>query len=421
MIRLHPILGRLRAFAGIADQIVISLANFAVGLVVLNAGTREEFGLYALAYMTVTMSTGFTGGMFGAQFTVAQHRLPEEERPAFAAALLLLLAFLASMVCLLLLGAAWVGGWAGLHDPASQTVLVTLLACPPAMALDFLRSHRLAIRRPEAALALDIVNGLLWVGASFLGLEAGLPIHIAAIGAFGAVAALTSLLATLAARLPLAEGARRMGEALRRVWDQGRWSVGGVAVAVSQNQGHFYLLGALAGAGAVAEVNAARMLVTPVALLMVGAYRTLIPTLAHLHATGNPTRAERLARLALLALLLAIPAYLLFLWPFRDLVSTSLLRGRYNGVEALVLLWALVLLLQTVTEMASAQLQAQSRFRVLTLRNAMTAVPVLAVLVPMILWLGGPGSLLTLAAGQAALGILLWREVRGPQKEVLIS
>jgi hypothetical protein len=65
--------------------------------------------------------------------------------------------------------------------------------------------------------------------------------------------------------------------------------------------------------------------------------------------------------------------------------------------------------LQALTEVGSGQLQAASRFRLLALRISSVAGPVVVALVPMILWLGGPGSLLTLAAGQAVLAVLLWR------------
>lgn len=415
------IIKRLRAFAGIADQMVISLANFAAGLVVLNAGTREEFGVYALAYMTVTVASGFTGAMFGGQFMVAQHQLPEEERPGFAAALLLSQTGLASLACLLLIAAASATGWANPNDLTGQAVLATLLACPAAMALDFLRSHRLAIQRPDGALVLDILNGVLWIGISLLSHKAGLPIHVSALLGFGVAAAITSLVGMLVTPLPLMAGLRQMGRAMRRVWGQGRWSVGGVAVAFAQYQVHFYLLGALAGAASVADVNVARMLMTPPALLLVGASRTLLPTLAHLYAAGNMERASRISRLALLALLVTIPAYLLFLWPFWDIVSERVLRDRFHNVVELLLLWAVVLQFQTLTEVARAHLMALSRFRKLTLLNLATAVPVVAALIPMILWLDGPGSLYTLAAGQAALAFLFWRDLRRPQSEVRIA
>lgn len=405
------IFARLRALAGIADQIVISLANFAVGLVVLNAGTREEFGVYGLAYMSVTVASGFTGAMFGGQFVVAQHQLPEEERPGFAAALLLSQTGLAVLFCMVLLAVAAAMGWAGPDSLTGQAVPWMLLACPPAMALDFLRSHRLAVRRPEAALGLDTLNGLLWGGIALLAHAAGFPIHVAALLGFGAAATLTCLVAMLGTPLPLAAGVRQMGQALRRVWGQGIWSVGGVAVTVAQYQAHFYMLGAMAGAAAVADINVARMLMTPPALLMVGASRTLLPTLTHLYAAENAARASLIARRAMIALLLAILAYLLLLWPFWDLVSATLLRGRFHDVVELVLLWALLFGFQVLTEVARVQLMALSRFRQLTLLTFATALPVLAALVPMILWKGAPGSLITLSVGQAVLSWLLWRAV----------
>lgn len=396
---------RGRTLAGIADQAVISLANFAVALAVLRLGTKEEFGLYALGYMAVVVANSFAGGMFGSQFIVAQHGRPEAARPAFAAALLLAQAGGVTLACLLALGALAAAGW------ATPFLAVTLLVIPAAVAQDFLRVHRLALLRPQAALALDGLNALLWAGFALAGLALGLAVPVAALAGHGAACAVTAVVAAATARLPLHQGLRGMGDGLRTVWDQGRWSLGGVAVTLAQNQAHFYILGLLAGLAAVAEVNAARMLLTPAALLLVGVNRTLIPGFAQLRAAGEAHRIRPQAVIATFALVAAVLVYALLLWAVWDMLARHLLQGRYDGIGPLVALWTLVIALQAMTEIAAGQLQAASRFRALALRIGVVAGPVVLALVPMILWLGGPGSLMVLAAGQAALGALLWREV----------
>ncbi|MBB3897243.1 MATE family efflux transporter [Roseococcus suduntuyensis] len=396
---------RGRTLAGIADQAVISLANFGVALAVLRLGTKEEFGLYALGYMAVVVANSFAGGMFGSQFIVAQHGRPEAARPAFAAALLLAQLGGVALACLLALGALAAAGW------ANPFVAVMLLVMPAAVAQDFLRVHRLALLRPQAALALDGLNAVLWAGFALAGLALGLAVPVAALAGHGAACAVTAAVAAATARLPLRQGLRGMGDGLRTVWDQGRWSVGGVAVTLAQNQAHFYILGVLAGLAAVADVNAARMLLTPAALLLVGVNRTLIPGFAQLRAAGEAHRIRRQAVIATLVLVGAVLAYALLLWAAWDMLARHLLQGRYDGIGPLVALWTLVIGLQAVTEIAAGQLQAASRFRALALRIGIVAGPVVVALVPMILWLGGPGSLMVLAAGQAALGALLWREV----------
>ena len=162
--------------------------------------------------------------------------------------------------------------------------------------------------------------------------------------------------------------------------------------------------------GTVAEVNAARMLLMPAAMLLLGVNRTLIPGFAQMWAEGQAARIRPFALRATLALLAAILVFSLLLLAAWEPIAQHLLQGRYDGIGPLVVLWALVVALQAVTEIGSAQLQAASRFRVLALRIATVAGPVVVALVPMILWLGSPGSLLALAAGQAVLAMLLWRE-----------
>ncbi|PZW40419.1 O-antigen/teichoic acid export membrane protein [Humitalea rosea] len=405
---------RLGAVVGVLNQGVISLANLGIGLAVLRLGTKAEFGVYSLGYMAVIIATGFAAGLFGAQLTARVYHRAPTERPRFAAALLLGQTVASALLCLVMLAAALAAGLAtppGSGTATQQTVFLSILAAPMAMTLDFLRYHRLVLHRPAEALGLDIVNGLGWAGFFVAGLALGMPVHVAGLGGFGIACAVTSLLGLWGARLPLAAARRQCGAALAEAWQQGRWALGGVAVTVAQNNAHVYLLAWLTSAETVAELNAARMLMSPAALLTTGVNRTLIPRLAVLHAEGQGARLRRLAGEAVLLVLVLLVLYGIALLLGWDAVRALVLRDAYAGVGVLMVGWGLVYALQALTENLSAQLQARAEFRALTVLNAITALPVLIAVVPLILWAGAAGSLIALACGQAVLAALLYRVV----------
>ena len=212
--------------------------------------------------------------------------------------------------------------------------------------------------------------------------------------------------------LSLRRGAAQARHATADAWRHGRWALGGVAVTAAQNQAHVYLLGWLGTAAAVADLNAARMLLMPASLLTLGSTRVLTPRLAQLAADGGTGQMRSLSLRTIGALLLLIAGYAFAILLSLNLILGTVLPEKYAGIGPLVTLWAAVTMLQAIDMVLSAALQATKRFRRLTIINIWTAVPVLLAVVPMILAFGAAGSLVTLAAGYAGMALLLALDLR---------
>jgi len=401
------LIGRLRrlpldSLAGLLDQAVISLANLAVGFLVLRLSSQEEFGLYGLGYATIILVNGVSNALFASPLVVEHFRREEAARGGLAAAFVLGHGGLTLGMGALVLATLWLAG-------ADTILLVTAAACPAAMTHDFSRARRFLMARPIGALALDLANAALWIGLMLAGWWAGVPAYLAALWAYALACAATGLLGIMDSRGHFRSGLSQLAPAMREAWSHGRWALGGVAVTAIQNQAHLYILAAMKGAEAVAEVNAARLLMAPVAFVIVGLQRTLIPRLARLHAAGQERemrRQVRLARMAVLAANLGWTGVILAAW---DFALGSFLPQGYQQVGLLVGAWALVFAGQGLVAALSAQLQATGAFRSLTLMNLATAIPVVVAAVPLILLAGAPGSMAAMALGQAALAVLLHR------------
>jgi O-antigen/teichoic acid export membrane protein len=404
--------GTVGTLAGMFDQVLISIANLAVGLIVLRLGTKQEFGIYGLGYTAIIVANSFAAALFAGQMTVSYYGLQPAERSAFAGALFLAQAGLSALIGFAALGIALGSGQASFSGSLEQQGLaVAILCCPAAMAHDLSRSYRFLRHQGFVGLGLDTLNAALWIGLTLLGIREGLPAHVAALGGYGVACAITALTGLIRSHLSLVGPAAIM-RWVTSVWGQGRWAVGGVLVNALQNQAHLYLLAWLVSVEAVAEVNAARMLISPLGIIVIGVNRGILPLLAKLRAEGRGDSLRRLARNALLLVLAAILFYLACVFLSWDLLTRLVLRSEYQHIGGLVLAWAVVVSGLAVDSNMSAQLQVEGRFRSLALLNLLTAVPVLLFAIPLIQWQGGLGSLLALAVGQAGLAGILFLHVR---------
>ncbi|WP_232630419.1 lipopolysaccharide biosynthesis protein [Methylobacterium sp. Leaf118] len=402
---------RHRTLAGIVDQGVVGIGNLAVGLLVLRASTKEEYGLYSLCYMTLILLNGFSNAVFAAQLTVSYHERPRYDRDGFAASLLRGQLMFSACLALAGLAVALLLPERVLPPDLRALLVVSALACPAVMAHDFLRSYFFLVDRPFDAVTLDLLLVAGWA-AGTLGLGAGpVPsLSLAAMTAFGLSAGVAAGLGLALSRLPLRTGGGPALGAVAVAWGQGRWALGGAAVTALQNQGHVYLLGWLGSARAIAELNAARMLIMPMGLLIVGVGRTLTPAMARLAAEGRVAEMTRTANRTLAAVVAIVALYAMVMLLAHDWLIGRVLGGRYEGIGPLVALWTVVLLLQAVDANLSAVMQVAKRFRELTMINLWTVGPVLAGVIPMILLYGAEGNLVALAAGYVGITLLLWRE-----------
>ncbi|MCJ2132198.1 lipopolysaccharide biosynthesis protein [Methylobacterium sp. E-045] len=402
-----------RTLAGIFDQAVVGIGNLAVGLMVLRASTKEEYGLYSLCYMTLIVLNGFSNALFVAQLTVSYHDRPADLRNAFAASLLCGQLLFSVSLALAGLALAVLLPDSILSPDMRPLLIVAVLACPVVMAHDFVRGYFFLVERTTSAIALDLILIVGWFTGT-VGLGSGpMPSQsLAALAAFG-LAALTSVGLGLAlSRLPLRAGWHSAIGVVATVWDQGRWALGGTAITALQNQGHVYLLGWLGSAKEIAELNAARMLMMPMGLVIIGVGRTLVPAMARQAAEGRFAEMRRDARLTLVGVLLVIGLYSMVMLIGEDVFIARVLGKSYEGIAPLVALWMVILLLQAIDANLSAVMQVAKRFRELMLINVWTVVPVLLGVVPMILLYGAEGNLVALAAGYAGITLLLWRAAR---------
>jgi O-antigen/teichoic acid export membrane protein len=405
--RLKLTQGRLNVLAAIGDQGLISLANFAVALLLIRTGSKAEYGIYSLGYTTIMTVSGLTGALFSGQITVMFHQKQPIDRPGFVGALLLGQWLLSVLGCAVaLLAVVMIGD----EMPARTAVILTILACPAAMANEFMRDFCYLLETGPRALALDVLNTVLWLGGSLVAIHAGIAPHLAALGVYAIACLVTSLVAMAWCRVSVRHRPALVLRSMQEAWQNGRWSIGGVLVTMLQEQAHVYLLGWVGGPARVAELNAARMLMTPVALLTVGINRSLMPRLARLHADGKLEAARREAGHALWIVLLAIGFYAAPLLAMPGLVHL-VLPENYDGLQHLMAGWAIVLSLRSVSWNFSARLQVAHRFRSLTILNLYTAVPVALCAVPLVMWYGAMGSVTVLGAGQAVLALLLVREM----------
>jgi O-antigen/teichoic acid export membrane protein len=171
------------------------------------------------------------------------------------------------------------------------------------------------------------------------------------------------------------------------------WATIGAMTYWIYNQSYNYVLASRIDLTAVADVNAARLLLMPTIVLTVGVKTLLVPTAASWLAESSVGRLIRKLLLFATGIALIDVVYCIVLWIFRDAASHDLMHKNIANRDMLLILWALLSLIALYRDLLQTGLFALRKFRSLAGVTALSAAASLT-----IMWMGikdwGPAAAL---------------------------
>ena len=359
----------MRKAVGIAliDQAVLSLFNLGLNLVLIRLAAPAEFGRFIFAAAVVLVLTSLQNALVSTPLSIMiPGRALDEQQEVVTTivsfdVLFRLCAALAAPIICLLTSHTW--------DFLAATVAVTFTT----LGRETARSVILAYERQKDCLRLDLTAILasiaaitaLWTVlspavASLTGIAIG---NLAAILMYATV--------SLRQRLNVSEtiSAYRM-----KCWGDTQWSLIGAGTTEVQYRSYVFGLEVFRDATALASVQAGRLLLGPLPLV-VGAWgRVARPAMARYLATGDLRGVVRLTAQGLAYVMALGIVYCLALYICWPLAEAWVFRGKYQDVGFMTLAWGAYMLIVIGHMVLSVPLQAAMKLKELAQVTMITAL-----------------------------------------------
>ncbi len=400
----------LRLFsAAIGDQMLLSGANFLVGLLLVRYTSSADYGMYVLLQTSLLLILSIHGALVCNPLSILSGGRAPPERQRMIGAIQRGQSRLLRPLLLLPLIVPAAGYLAGLFSPAMALFIgLAILAAWTSVQRNYIRSVLLIYARTRTLLAGDAVYvGVLLAGMGWATLSrASAPVWIAFALMSAAWAGSAWGMRRFAADPGWVAGDARA--AWREMRSLGVWALTGSVIYWVFSRSYNYILVSRMDLSAVAAVNAVRLMVMPAIMLAVGLQSVLTPLAA---AWKAEVGLQRLVR-RLWRILLAVGAldllYFALLWPFRDWVSTRVLHKHITERDTLLLLWAVFALVALARDVLAPAVYALGRLKWLAWQIAFCALIALAVMWFGIPRWGMPAALIALLLGESLnlLGIL---------------
>jgi O-antigen/teichoic acid export membrane protein len=411
----------LRLFSSaIADQAVLSAANFMGAVLMLRRVSDADYGLYVLITSALLLVTGMQDALISCPMQVIAAKKESSERLDMSVDLL----SRQYVFCLPLVPAALLVFtavyWQG-HSYASTAGILTAGVALLIIAREHLRQMLLLYNKPGLLVTADAVYVVVFLGGIYAATRSRLPVHLTILGV-GTAALLSTLTSLKLFRRAVGWGKPGYQGALHEVWRLGKWGLAGCVLTWLHSQGFFYLLAALEGASMVAGVAAVRLLLMPVNLLLAGTGQLLLP-MASGWQERNGTH-DVVSKMTVIGALIFAAAlcYFSLTWALRTWIVANVLHRQVGSLDPLLLMWGAAFVVATLRSFGMVVLQVQERFASLVYLALVSTSSSLILCWWGITHYGAVGSVLGIVLGESVdLFGIIWLILRSQSSTVWSS
>jgi len=404
-------LNKVKAFIGVFDQGLISLSNLLIGLVLINYVSKSDYGAYVLANAIILLILGLSNGLINTQMSV--NFAGKADVKKYCQSMLGSLVLVILVFSLLISAVAYALYFLSFIETSTAKIIYAIaLSSISVLMHEFFRRYYLLSSDTASVLIIDIIYLVfMFMGVMLLNYFSVQEMYIKVIYVYGISTLIAALFALYRTRLYFIQSYKVIKRVIVESWLHGKWAIGGVVVTWLQSQSYIILLALLVAAEGVADANASRLFLSPIALVIMSLAKIYMPRMALMKQDIGVTGILKYTNNITFFLSLMIIVYGCCMYFVSPYIIDKLMGDEYGDLSFYVLIWVGVFFVQAFRVNYSIVLQVIKEFRLITINIFISAIVVLFVSVLMISIYGVSGSIFSLLIGEALLVILFYRKL----------
>lgn len=398
----------LQTLVSLSDQGLLSALNLLTGLLLIRWVSKEEYGIYAQLFALGLFVSTLIEALISNPLTTIAPGKPEQEKHALFAQLYKL-----QWPVNLILSMAFGIGSSIAMSAVNAHPTPWLLGMTFALYVlgnaqrDFLRSILFIQGMPSRVLRIDLAYAAAVIAGTAILLwlqQLTIVTVLLLLGGANGVA-----LSLAAGTIPKADTTLlSMRTAISVVWLRARWAVPGALIAWFINYSYLFLAAILLGAAATADLNAARLLLMPVALAVIAWSRIARPLASRMYAAKAWPQLNRLTWISVVGIETLTIMYIGLLWLALPFLQDRLLGPEYAATETLVLVWGGYFVLNAARWVGFSWLASNDQYKAMMLTNIAGLVTMLACFFTLVPKFGTTGAIASLAIVETIYLALTW-------------
>jgi len=391
------------------SQAVSSLTNFCIVLYLVRVLDKMEFGQYSFGFALILFISGLICAFIGVQFVV---NLPDQSLDSRANYTLhhLVLIIMGGFIVICVAFISKIIIKTTFPDLSVITLIFPVAVASVLYALrDLLMRFAFSERREGLVFVSNVVVAVTITTLFFIISVTGNSIKASsALYAYAIGQAAGSIYVIMIFNLPWREAnLLKIIQAFYESWTGGRWHILTTLVYSLRAQAHNFVVTPILGFAALAEVNAARILLTPAIMAIPPSTQVIMPRFAEQRAKGNKklfqTSMIWIVTLSSIAIIYSI--LLLFFSPW---VVPLALGKEYSHTGPLIIIWCFAIVFSVFRNGVSVALLVIRSFRRLLYANIVATIMTIVFAITFARIFGAGGAVFALALSEFLLSIMLF-------------
>jgi O-antigen/teichoic acid export membrane protein len=333
-------------FFSLCDQGVVSVTNFATGVIIGRVCGKAELGLYALAWTVLTLATAFSATLTTTPYTVFSPQLDRDQRSLYLGSILVHQFIVSTVFALAVAAVAALGSSTGLLSHSlSSVILITACVTVFVGLQEFARRVSFAELKVGLALLIDTIACMVQAGGLLLLFHFNLLTASRTYILFGISSATVASGWVAFHWKAIRFDARLCLQDVGRNWRFAKWVLGSSLLWTVAMYLYPWLLAAFHGISVTGLWAACSTIVAMSNPVSLGLSNYIGPVIHNVYATSGTAGLRRsVYRSSLLFMAVNLPLVLVLAGAGERIV-TSVYGKAYAGSEGVVILLALNLLI----------------------------------------------------------------------------
>lgn len=399
----------MNAIYTILDQATISIINFLMGIIFIYYSTPSEYGIYVFFMSFFNFFNSVQNATINTPVLVLSPRLNSIESVNFKKGIF---GLLFPFYLLVIFSTTSISYFMNItSDNHIVSYLIISISICLLLIRDFFRTQEYADMKPKRAFTRDIsytILALIFIVLLILGnMVTARNIYL-----INGIATIIVIFGVLYNYKDQFLFNKFLKESLNRSWKYSKWSLLGAISSWVKSDSYVYIPFLLLGAKELAFVAAARLLMTPMNLLIrswSNYYRPLISKMMH---ERKVNKALKLIVTGIIIIFIVLILYTTLLLLLLKLLPVRYIPDEYVGIGIYVVLWNVIIAIQIVQSNFSSFLQASLEFKQLAIQGFFTAIVTIILSIVTVYLYGNIGSLISLMIGELLVMILLGIQIK---------
>jgi len=400
-------------------QGLLSIANFLIAIVLVKYATKEEYGLFVFLFSFVGIFHGYHSAVISAPLMVLVNQKMGSDKEAYVSSLAVGRNYIL-VPTLVLFSIALIIYKVLIQGDYKYVIASVFIALVIWMYItkEFYRTLHFTLLNTNTVFIMDL---LMLVTVLFGTLIMILNKSVNAFAGFLVLClSYTSSYVYAKSRVPYQRSKElHIKEALRMNWAHGKWLVVGIFSSIFQNRAYIYVISAIIGLGALADVSAAKLFLMPIGLLNLSSSKIIVAKGSIMVAKNEFAKFKKFLVIFILALIGIWVGYLIFLVIFSNAII-RLLGEKYYNTNSLINLWAAYYLIYTIRYILGAGIIVYKRFKDQAKYDFIGALTVIVSCFFFVLFMGNAGAILSLMIGEFIIAVLYLKLFLNMKQEMLL-